>query len=286
MYGLARIGAGPWPGLGQRARSQAWRFHCFYLLVAALAVPKAVSLYLQLLAASPGGIRWPKRDGTGAWKAVCEIAGARLVRRVHRRTGCRPSPVVVWPQAIPSSCVIAFFHSTWDLVIARQLRSRHYCLVRTGPAWARDLGQERVDLDGAGLMSLIRRVARGHRCLVAMDDFVENDEVGFLGARKSLNPAAARFAALTRTPLVPVWPVYERGVLSFALGAPIAAVTCAERRDEAVRLARSFFEHEVEKDPAGWRWILKFLEADGRSRVTRPTSPPDGRARVARRRPS
>jgi hypothetical protein len=65
---------------------------------------------------------------------------------------------------------------------------------------------------------------------------------------------------VTGTPLVPIWPTYERGVLSFDMGAPIAASTCAERQHEALRIAQQFFENAVRRDPAGWRRVLSFLE--------------------------
>jgi lauroyl/myristoyl acyltransferase len=93
-----------------------------------------------------------------------------------------------------------------------------------------------------------------------MDAFVDDADRGFAGTRKGLNPAAVRLAALTGTPLVPIWPTYERGVLTLDMGVPIPASTCAQRPDEALRVAQQFFENAVRCDPAGWRRILSFLE--------------------------
>jgi lauroyl/myristoyl acyltransferase len=109
-------------------------------------------------------------------------------------------------------------------------------------------------------MSLVRRVAEGARCAVAADNFVPESAAGLFGTDHALNPAATRFAAITGAPLVTVWPRYERGVLRFDVGAPIAASTCLERPDEALRMARQFFENAVRRDLASWRRIVSFLE--------------------------
>jgi len=163
---------------------------------------------------------------------------------------------------MPSSCVFAYFHTTWDRVIAREVRDRRYCLIRSGPRRAEDLGQQHVAEDTAGLKSLVRRVAEGARCAVAADNFVPGPEAGFFGTGHALNPAATRLAAITGAPLVTFWPTYERGVLRFHLGTPIAASTCAELPDEALRIARQFFENAVRRDLASWRRIVSFLEGE------------------------
>ena len=229
-------------------------------MLTALALPKAVYVYLRFRP-SPDGILWLRRAGHDPWKVAHAVAAGRLIRHVRRATRGTPSPVMAWPKAMPSSCVIGFFHSRWDRVIARELVSRQYCLIRTGPGWARRLGKQHVACNVAGLRSLVRRIVSGSRCAVAMDTFVDDGDGGFFGTRKGLNPAAVRLAAMTRTPLVPVWPIYERGVLSLAMAAPIAASTCAERRNEALRRAGQFFENAVRRDPGGWRCILSFLES-------------------------
>jgi lauroyl/myristoyl acyltransferase len=156
--------------------------------------------------------------------------------------------------------VIAFFHTTWELAIARELRARRHTFVRAGADWGRDLGGQHVAWDAAGLRSLVRRVARGARCVVAADNFVRGSATGFFGTGEALNPAIVRLAALTGAPLVTAWPIYERGVVRFELGAPIPASTCAERPDEALHIASRFFEDAVRKDPAGWPRIVWFLE--------------------------
>jgi hypothetical protein len=247
-------------GLGDEALARARRFHVFYLLLPVLAAPRALGLYLRLRVRSPAGVRWLRRLGYAPWSAVYAIAVARLVRRMQRTTGCRPAPVVSWPGTIPSSCVIAFFHSPWDLVIAREMRDGHSCLVRAQPNWAEDLGDQYVAWDAAGLRSLVRRVASGSRCAVAADNFVLTAEDGFFSTRSALNPAATRLAAMTGAPLVTVWPVYRHGVLSFDLGTPIAASTCAERPDEASRVVRQFFEDAVRRDPGSWSRIVSLTE--------------------------
>lgn len=251
---------GVWFGPKQHAHLQAWRFHAFYRLLTALALPKAAYLYLRFRP-SPAAILWLRRAGHDPWKVVYAVAAARLIRHLHRATCGTPSPIVAWPKAMPSSCVIGFFHSRWDRIIAREFVARQYCLIRAGPGWARRLGRQHVANDVAGLRSLVRRVVSGSRCAVAMDNFVDGMQGGFLGARKGLNAAAVRLAAATGTPLVPIWPVYQHGVLRFDMGAPIAASTCAERQDEALCLAGQFFENAVRCDPAGWRQILSFLES-------------------------
>jgi lauroyl/myristoyl acyltransferase len=161
---------------------------------------------------------------------------------------------------MPASCVIAFFHTTWDVAIARELRDRQYCLIRAGPNWAVDLGGQLVAWDTAGLRALVRRVGRGGRCAAAADNFVRGTEGGFFGTRKVLNPAVVRLAGTTGAPLVTLWPTYDRGVLRFELGRPIAASTCAELPDEALRIVRQFFEDAVRRDVAGWPRIVFFLE--------------------------
>ena len=244
--------------LGRRAR----QFHRFYRLITALAIPNAVVSYLRLRVRSPAGFHWLLTGGYSPWKVVYAVAAARLARRVQRATGGRPSPAVVWPKTIPSSCVIAFFHSAWDLVIAREVASRQYCLVRAGSDWAEDLGRQHVAWNAAGLRSLVRRVATGGRCAAAMDNFVDDAAGGLFGTRAGPNRGAARLAAATGAPLVPVWFVYERGVLRIDVGPPIAASTCACRQNEALHSAREFFENAVRRDPAGWPRIVSFLQVN------------------------
>jgi hypothetical protein len=248
-----------WVDTDEQANSQAWPFRAFYRLLTVLALPKAAYLYLRFRP-SPAGILWLRSAGHDPWKVVYAVAAARLIRHLHRATFGTPAPVVVWPKAMPSSCVIGFFHSRWDRVIAREVVRRQYCLIRTGPGWARRLGKQHTACSVAGLRSLVQRVGAGSRCAVAMDTFVDGGDNGFSGTRKGLNAAAVRLAAVTGTPLVPVWPIYERGVLRFDSGAPIAAATCAERQDQALRVAQQFFENAVRCDPGGWRRILSFLE--------------------------
>jgi lauroyl/myristoyl acyltransferase len=165
--------------------------------------------------------------------------------------------------------VIAFFHSGWDLLLAVDSGNRH-CLVRAGDNWARGLGSQRVPWGGAGLKALIRRVRRGARCAAAADNFVCGGEARFFDTDLALNPAPVRFAAAARAPLVPLWPVYDHGVVRFAIGGPISAATCAERPDEALRHTRKFFEEAVRRAPAGWPRLVSFLER----------SPPANGARV------
>jgi hypothetical protein len=241
------------------ARSRARRFHCFYRLLLAAALPRALLLYLRLRLRSPAGIRWLRACGHVPWRAVYAIAAGRLVRRALT-TGYTPSPAVVWPTRMPARCVVAFFHTPWDTVVAAQARDRRYCLIRAGANWSRGAGRQHVAWDHAGLKSLVRSVAGGARCAVAADNFVTGGEGGFFGTRRVLNPAAVRLAATTGASLVTIWPVYESGVLRLESGAPIAAATCAALPHEALRLARQFFEDAVRRDPGGWPRIVSFLE--------------------------
>jgi hypothetical protein len=249
-----------WADLDDEAAARARSFHRFHRLSAALAGPLAVLLYLRLCLRSSVGLRWLRSHGYSPWRTVLAIAASRLVRHAHRTAGYAPSPVVVWPERMPSSCVIAYFHTTWDPVIARAVRDRRYCFIRSGPRRAEDLGEQHVGEDTAGLKSLVRRVAAGARCAAAADNFVPKTEAGFFSTAHGLNTAVTRLSAITGAPLVTVWPTYERGVLRFDLGAPIAASMCAELPDEALRIAREFFENAVRRDLASWRRILSFLE--------------------------
>jgi lauroyl/myristoyl acyltransferase len=103
-------------------------------------------------------------------------------------------------------------------------------------------------------------VAGGTRCAVAADKLVAGSKSGFLGTSHAFDPAIARLAAITGAPLVTVWPISERGTLRFDVGAPIAASTCAGLPDEALRIARRFFDHAVRRDLPSWRRIVPFLE--------------------------
>jgi hypothetical protein len=247
--------------LDRLALGQAKRFHRCYRLLLVVAAPRAVLLYLRLRLRSPAGMRWLIARGYHPWRAAYAIATGRLVRRVLRTTGCRPSPAVVLPAEVPAGCVIAFFHTAWDLAIARELRERQCCLIRAGPSWAADLGRQYLAWDAAGVRSLVRRVAGGARCAAAADDFIAGADRGFFGTSHAMNPVVVRLAAITGTPLLTLWPKYERGVVRFDVGTPIAASTCAERPDEALRSAQAFFEDAVARDATGWTRIVFFLES-------------------------
>lgn len=223
-------------------------------------MPEALFLYMRACARAPAGIRWLRQSGHSLSSVVYAVATARLVRRMQRIPGSILSAPVVWSDTIPSSCVIAFFHSPWDRLIVREVVERRYCLVRAGREWAETLGKQYVAWNRAGLRSLVRGTGMGPRCAAAMDNFVVSEEPGFLGAAVGPSPAPVRLAAAAGVALVPVWLAYERGVVRVDTGAPIAASICAERPTEALRLAREFFENAVLRDPAGWRRILRFLE--------------------------
>jgi Bacterial lipid A biosynthesis acyltransferase len=246
-------------------RLKARRFHLFCSLFLILAVPRALLMYLRLRVRSPSGVRWLRRIGYAPCKTMYAVEVVRFIRRTLRITGLRPAPAVLWPRTMPSSCVIAFFHSPWDLVIARELRERHVCLVRAGRHWAEHLGGQHVAWDTGGLRSLVRRVSRGAVCAVAADNFVAAAEGGFFGTRSALNSATTRLAAVTGTPLIMVWPSYEHGTLGFELGAPIAASICAEQPEEALQMVRQFFENAVRRDLTSWSRVVSFLEGELRA---------------------
>ena len=249
-----------WVSLDHETRAQARRFHCFYVSLVILAAPLAAALYLRLRLRSPVGVRWLRRHGHGAVRTIYAIAAARLLRRALRVTGCNPAPVVFWPKNVPSSCVVAFFHSPWDPVIVRELRDRRACLIRAGTNWAGELGKQYVRSDLAGLKALVKGVAGGARCAAAADHFVVGAQNGFLGTRSVPNPAVARLSAATGAPLVTLWPAYAHGVLTFDVGTPVAASVCAERPDEALRVVGRFFEQAVRQDLQCWSRIVHFLE--------------------------
>jgi hypothetical protein len=251
--------ANVWTDLDDDARSRARRFHVCRRLLIAAAWPRATLAYLRLRRRSPAAIRWLRACGMSPWRVVYGVAAGRLLRRVLFLTGRTLRPVVVWP-ALPAGCVVAFFHTPWDFVLATEACGRQLCLIRTGPTWARRLGQRHVAWDRAGLKSLVRRVAAGARCAAAADTFVGGGDAGFLGTRHGLNPAAIRLAAAAGVPLVTLWPVYEHGALRLELGAPIRAKTCAEQPHEALCAAREFFEAAVRRDPAAWPRLVDFLE--------------------------
>ncbi len=224
-----------------------------------LATPRAGYLYLQLLLRSPQGIAWLRSTQGGPWRAVLDISAARLVRRLQRATGWTASPAIVWPTTVPSSCVVAFFHSTWDLVLAREFANRRCCFVRTHEHWARRLGTQYVAAKAAGFLPLVRKVAAGARCAASMDNFIDDVRLRFAGTSKGLSPVPARLAALTGTPLVPVWPRYERGVLRFVVGPRIDVPKGDDGQDAALAQAGRFFENAVRQDPVSWQGILPFL---------------------------
>ena len=73
-----------------------------------------------------------------------DTSAARLVRKMALILGWPVSPVIVWPKHVPSSCVIAYFHSNWDLPIAREIDRRKACLMRTHDDWSKPLGSQHI----------------------------------------------------------------------------------------------------------------------------------------------
>lgn len=231
-------------------------------LVRVLSLPRAVCLYLRLGRRSPASILWLESSQGKPWRAVWDICAARLLRRLQVATDWAVTPVIDWPVGIPRRCVIAFFHSNWDAIIAREFAKHSFCLVRTNDRWAsRFLGGQHIGWQNpSGLLRLIRSVVAGARSAVAMDDFINDPAIAFAGTQKGLSAAPLRIAALTRAPLVPVWPVYERGTLRFIIGPCIDVPRNPAGADEALRLVGHFFEDAVHRHPASWQRILKFLD--------------------------
>ena len=246
-----------WLTLDGKARRRAWRFHCFYYLVTILATPRAIYLYLLLHIRSPAGIVWLRDSQLTPWRAMRDITAARLVRKLQLVTGWTASPAIVWPKTVPSSCVIAYFHSNWDMIIACEFANRRWCLMRTHEDWARRLGTQYVAWKTPP-RTLIRRVIEGSRCAVAIDTSVNvNVPIARTSIRLSTNPF--RIAALTGTPVVPIWPVYEHGVLRLAAGKPIEVPKGDVGYKVALNLTGQFFEYAIQRDPASWRKIFPFL---------------------------
>jgi len=232
--------------LDEKAHRRARQFHYLYYLVTILATPRAVYFYLLLHIRSPAGIAWLRDLQLTPWRAMRDITSARLVRKLQRVTGWTASPVIVWPKIVPSSCIIAFFHSNWDLIIARELANRRACLIRTHEFWARRLGTQYVAWK-TPLRTLVRSVINGSRCGVAIDTSADvNIPIARTSIGLSTNPF--RMAALTGTPVVPVWPVYERGVLRLAAGKPI-------------ELAKDDVGYKVALNLAGHRTVLRICHS-------------------------
>ena len=247
-----------WLTLNGKARRRACRFHYFYYLVTILATPRAIYLYFLLHIRSPAGIVWLRDSQMTPWRVMRDIAAARLVRKLQLVTGWTASPAIVWPKTVPSSCVIAFFHSNWDMTIACEFANRRWCLVRTHEGWARRLGTQYVAWKNP-LRTLVRSVIEGSRCGVAIDTSVNVVNVPIARTSIGLSTTPFRIAALTGTPLVPVWPVYERGVVRVAAGKPIEVQKGNVGYKVALNLAGQFFEYAIQRDPASWRKIFPFL---------------------------
>ena len=58
---------------------------------------------------------------------------------------------------------------------------------------------------------------------------------------------------------MPVWPVYDRGILRLLAGAPIEVSDDAAGHRAALRKAEAFFMQAVKEDPSSWRHITSFL---------------------------
>ena len=247
-----------WLTLDENARRKARRFHFFYCLVKILASPRAVYLYLLLHLRSPAGIVWLRDLRMIPWWVVCDICAARLVRKVQLITGWTASPAIIWPEKVPSSCVIAFFHSNWDMIIANEFARRDWCFISTHEGWARRLDTQYVSRKNVQLRHLVRRIDAGGRCGVAMDA-IANLVNTPTSTSPGLRITPVRIAAIAGCPLVPVWPIFERGVLRLAAGKPIEVSKNDGDYEAALSHAGQFFESAMQQDPASWRSIFPYL---------------------------
>jgi len=246
-----------WLSMDRKAHRRAWRFRCFYFLVTILATPRAVYLYLLLHIRSAAAIAWLRDSQLNPWTVTRDIAATRLVRKIQLVTGWTASPAIVWPKTVPASCVIAYFHSNWDMIIACEFDKRRWCLMRTHEDWAKRLGTQYVDWKNSP-RTLIRSVNEGSRVGVAIDTSV-NVTVSIAHASIDLSTNPFRIAALTGTPVVPVWPIYERGVLQLAAGKPINVSNGDVDYKVALNFAGQCFGYAIQRDPASWRKIFPFL---------------------------
>ncbi|MFT5400530.1 MAG: hypothetical protein ACI8XW_003338 [Gammaproteobacteria bacterium] len=191
-----------WLNLDGKARRRARRFHYVYYFVMILATPRAIYLYLLLYIRTPAGIAWLRELRLTPWRTMLDITSARLVRKIQLLTGWTASPVIVWPKSIPPSCVIAYFYSNWDVIIACEFANRGGCLVRTSEHWARRLGTQYV-AGKTPLRTLVRSVIEGSRCGVLWLEAGKPIEVpeGDVGYKVSLNFAGQFFEyAIQRDP--------------------------------------------------------------------------------------
>lgn len=246
-----------WLPLDEMTRRRARRFRCFYFLATILATPRAVFFYLLLHIRSPAAKAWLRDSQLTQWRVMRDISAARLVRKIQLVTGWTASPAIVWPKTVPASCVIAYFHSNWDMIIACEFANRRWCLMRTHADWAKRLGTQYVDWKNSPRI-LIRNVNEGSRVGVAIDTSA-NVTVSIARASIELSTNPFRIAALTGTPVVPVWAVYERGVLQLAAGKPIYVSKGDVDYKVALNLAGQFFGYALQRDPASWRKIFPFL---------------------------
>lgn len=247
-----------WLTLDEEARQQARQFHYFYCLVSIFATPRAVYWYLLLNICSPAGIAYLRGMQMTPWKIVRDINTVRLVRKLLNFTGWAASPAIVWPETVPSSCVIAFFHSNWDKFMARENANRRCCLIRAQKKQKKRLGTQFVALEKP-LRRLVRSVIKGSRCGVAIDTSVKAVNVPIADTSIELGTTPFRIAVLTGTPLVPIWSVYESGVLRIIAGKPIDVPKSDVGYEVALSFAGKFFENAIQIDPASWRKIFPFL---------------------------
>jgi len=157
-------------------------------------------------------------------------------------------------------CIIVMCHTPWKRLLVHWCVEKRFALIVGGGKW--DGRRRAFQRQGRGiteLRSLVKHLQLGGRIITSADVFnnLSNCSVKFLGKDYNASLFAERLAMLTKVPIITVIPKLSNNVIEFITGPQFQAINLKLKSITITPQIISFFEKEIETNPATWSNYVK-----------------------------
>ena len=164
------------------------------------------------------------------------------------------------PLPVDQGCIIVTCHSPWKKLLAYWCLDQKFALLIGGGKWT---DRRRViQRNGSGiteLRHLVKYLQFKGRVVTNADVFnnLYNCPVKFLGNDQNASLFTGRLAILTRVPIITVVPKLSGTMIEFTAGPKFPTDDLKSESTIITPQIISFFEKEIESNPAIWSYYVK-----------------------------
>ena len=164
------------------------------------------------------------------------------------------------PIPVDQGCIIVTCHTPWKRLLTHWCLERKFAILVGGGKWTD--GRRVIQRKGAGiteLRNLVKYLQLKGRVITNADIFnnLYNCPVTFLGNEHNASLFAERLAILTKVPIITVIPKLSDTMIEFTAGPQFLTTNSKFKFTAITRQIISFFESEIENNPAIWSYYVK-----------------------------